>query len=61
MSEGDFVEVTPHNATKEKSNDIDESSDTYDTIEWLLKNVRATTAVSACTAFPIPGSIPLPA
>ncbi len=39
MSEGDFVEVTPHKATKTSKQDIDESSDTYDTIEWLLKNI----------------------
>jgi putative CocE/NonD family hydrolase len=39
MSEGEFVEVTPHRPTKRAANDIDESSDTYDTIEWLLKNV----------------------
>ena len=29
---------------------IDESTDTYDTIEWLLKNVRITTAASAWPA-----------
>jgi uncharacterized protein len=39
MSEGEFVEVTPHVANKRGRTDIDESSDTYDTIEWLLKNV----------------------
>jgi putative CocE/NonD family hydrolase len=39
MSEGEFVEVTPHRATKRSKTEIDESSDTYDTIEWLLKNV----------------------
>ena len=39
MSEGKFVQVTPHIDVKRKSTDIDESSDTYDTIEWLLKNV----------------------
>jgi putative CocE/NonD family hydrolase len=39
MSEGEFVEVTPHRPNKRSRNDIDESSDTYDTIEWLLKNV----------------------
>jgi uncharacterized protein len=39
MSEGDFVEVTHHRPDKRSKNDIDESSDTYDTIEWLLKNV----------------------
>src|SRR5262245_21951349 len=39
MSEGEFVEVTPHRPTKRSKTDFDESSDTYDTIEWLLKNV----------------------
>jgi len=38
-SEGDFVHVTPHVSNKTKPSDIDESADTYDTIEWLLKNV----------------------
>src|SRR3954471_4752820 len=36
MSEGEFVEVTPHRSKKQSKNDIDESSDTYDTIDWLL-------------------------
>jgi len=39
MSEGEFVEVTPHISQKKSKSDIDESSDTYDTIDWLLKNV----------------------
>src|SRR5262249_36629511 len=39
MSEGDFVQVTPHLDVKRKPTEVDESSDTYDTIEWLLKNV----------------------
>lgn len=38
-SEGEFIQVTPHNPNKTKPSDVDESSDTYDTIEWLLKNV----------------------
>ena len=38
-SEGEFIQVTPHIVNKSKPTDIDESSDTYDTIEWLLKNV----------------------
>jgi hypothetical protein len=37
MSEGDFREVTPHDPS---GKGIDESSDTYDTIEWLLANIR---------------------
>lgn len=39
MSEGDFVDVRPYNPDKKGKNDIDESSDTYDTVEWLLKNL----------------------
>jgi putative CocE/NonD family hydrolase len=39
MSEGEFVEVTPHRTKKQSKTEIDESSDTYDTIDWLLKNV----------------------
>lgn len=41
MSEGEFDNMRPHipgNDPKNKK-DIDESSDTYDTIDWLVKNV----------------------
>ncbi len=38
MSEGTFVEMTPHKANK-KAGEVDESTDMYDTVEWLLKNV----------------------
>jgi hypothetical protein len=41
MSEGDFDNMRPHipgNDVKNKK-DIDESSDTYDTIAWLIKNI----------------------
>jgi uncharacterized protein len=38
-SEGQFVHVRPHNPNKKTSKDIDESSDTYDTVDWLIKNV----------------------
>jgi putative CocE/NonD family hydrolase len=40
MSEGDFVNMTPHVADKKSTSDIDESTDTYDTIEWLLANIE---------------------
>jgi putative CocE/NonD family hydrolase len=39
MSEGEFVNMRPHRDRKEKPTDIDESTDTYDTIDWLIKNV----------------------
>ena len=37
-SEGEYVHVRPFNPRKGPK-DIDESSDTYDTIDWLVKNV----------------------
>ena len=37
MSEGKYDNMRPHVVGNES---IDESSDTYDTIEWLLKNVK---------------------
>jgi putative CocE/NonD family hydrolase len=39
MSEGEFVEMRPHIDNKKSPQDIDDASDTYDTIEFLLKNV----------------------
>jgi putative CocE/NonD family hydrolase len=39
MSEGDFVDVRPFNPAKKTIKDIDEASDTYDAIEWIIKNV----------------------
>ena len=38
MSEGEFQDVRPFNANK-KGNEIDEASDTYDAIDWLVKNI----------------------
>ena len=39
LSEGEFVNMTPHRDVKRGPQDVDESSDTYDTIDWLIKNV----------------------
>lgn len=39
MSEGEFVNMTPHRPEKDDPSDIDESSDAYDTIEWLIRNI----------------------
>lgn len=40
MSEGEFVNMRPHIDNKKTNADIDESSDTYDTIDWLIKNIE---------------------
>jgi uncharacterized protein len=39
MSEGEWLEMTPHRAVKRGPKDVDESTDTYDTIDWLIKNI----------------------
>jgi putative CocE/NonD family hydrolase len=39
MSEGEFVEMRPHIDVKKSPQDVDDSSDTYDTIEFLLKHI----------------------
>ncbi|UZO79997.1 CocE/NonD family hydrolase [Aquimarina sp. ERC-38] len=42
MSDGTFDNMRPNIAgnNPKNKNDIDESSDTYDTIDWLLKNIK---------------------
>jgi uncharacterized protein len=39
MSEGQFVDVRPFIKDKKSSTDVDEASDTYDAIDWLVKNL----------------------
>ena len=39
MSEGLNLEMTPYIENKKNNNDVDESSDAYDTIDWLVKNL----------------------
>ncbi len=38
-SEGTFVFVAPYNKDKKNAAAVDESSDAYDTVEWLLANI----------------------
>lgn len=39
MSEGINLEVTPYLPNKKSNKDVDESSDTWDTIDWILKHI----------------------
>ena len=39
MSEGTFVNVRPFIKEKRSVNDIDESTDAFDTIDWLIRNI----------------------
>src|SRR5262245_52828181 len=54
MSEGDFVNMRPINPRKGPK-DTDESTDTYDTIDWLLKNVRGHNGKVGQTGISYPG------
>jgi putative CocE/NonD family hydrolase len=38
-SEGEFVDTRPFNPNRKSKKDVDESTDTYDTVDWLLKNI----------------------
>jgi uncharacterized protein len=40
MSEGEFVDVRPVISDRKSSQDIDESTDAYDTAEWLTNNAK---------------------
>jgi putative CocE/NonD family hydrolase len=55
MSEGVFVEMTPHVAKRNGPQDVDESTDTFDTIEWLLKNVKGHNGKAGITGISYPG------
>ncbi|MDR7297735.1 putative CocE/NonD family hydrolase [Pelomonas aquatica] len=39
LSEGEFIEMTPHRPVKKTPTDIDESSDTHDSVQWLLDRI----------------------
>ncbi|HLF93673.1 MAG TPA: CocE/NonD family hydrolase [Planctomycetota bacterium] len=39
LSEGEFVNVRPHRPSRSGTGEVDESSDTHDSIDWLVKNI----------------------
>ena len=60
LSEGEFPNMRPELDGKRGPTDVDESSDAYDTIDWLVKNVPNNNGRVGCGAFPIPASTRLP-
>lgn len=40
MSEGEFEDIRPIISEKKSDKDIDESTDTWDSVDWLVKNVK---------------------
>ncbi len=54
MSEGEFVDVRPFNQNK-TGKQIDEASDTYDAIEWMVNNLPANNKRVGCFGISYPG------
>jgi len=44
MSEGTFIEMTPHKE-KKTPKEVDESTDTFDTVDWLVKHLSTNSKV----------------
>ncbi len=55
MSEGTFVDVRPILDHIADAKQIDESTDTYDTIDWLIKNVANNNGKVGLTGISYPG------
>jgi putative CocE/NonD family hydrolase len=54
-SEGEFVHMRPHKPAKAGPRDIDESTDAYDTIDWLVKNVPNNNSKAGMMGISYPG------
>ncbi|NJD18191.1 MAG: CocE/NonD family hydrolase [Gemmatimonadetes bacterium] len=55
MSEGDYVNVRPYLPVKDGPKDIDETTDTYDTVEWLIANLDADNGKVGISGISYPG------
>src|SRR3954471_24016473 len=55
MSEGEFIEMRPHIDAKKGPQDVDDSSDMYDTVEFLLKHVPNNNGKVGITGISYPG------
>ncbi|HKG07812.1 MAG TPA: CocE/NonD family hydrolase, partial [Pedobacter sp.] len=55
MSEGTFDDIRPHVPNKNSRKDIDESTDTYDTIDWLVKNIKNNNGKAGIYGISYPG------
>ncbi|MEZ6058915.1 MAG: CocE/NonD family hydrolase [Planctomycetaceae bacterium] len=55
MSEGEFVQMRPHRAVRHDSREIDESTDTWDTVDWLVKNIPGNNGRVGISGISYPG------
>jgi uncharacterized protein len=55
LSEGQFIDVPVHKIHFNGPHDTDESTDTYDTIDWLVKNVQPNNGKAGIMGISYPG------
>lgn len=55
MSEGEFVDIRPYIDDKKTEKDVDEASDAYDAIDWLVNNVKGNNGRVGVTGISYPG------
>ncbi len=55
LSEGKFIDVPVHKTHLDGPRDTDESTDTYDTIDWLVKNVQPNNGKAGIIGISYPG------
>src|SRR5579863_2238682 len=55
MSEGEFHIIPPYIKNKISKSDVDEASDTYDAIDWLIKNIPGNNGKVGVVGISYPG------
>src|SRR5262245_18121513 len=55
QSGGEFVNMRPHRGHKSAPAEVDEASDTWDTLEWLVKNVPGNNGRAGMAGISYPG------
>jgi putative CocE/NonD family hydrolase len=55
MSEGDYVNVRPYLPVKEGPGDVDETTDTWDTVDWLVNNLPSSSGKVGISGISYPG------
>ena len=55
MSEGKFEDVRPYISAKKSDKDIDETTDTYDTVDWLIHHIKGNNGKVGIKGISYPG------
>jgi uncharacterized protein len=55
MSEGSYANVRPYLPVKRGKRDVDETTDTYDTVEWLIRNLKTSNGRVGISGVSYPG------